>query len=165
MCAILLASHVNLRVPPSPHTSHPQDKSALQALSQSPLQFVLGSNPLPPGAPAFGRTVTFTQPKKPPATVDSQCVQRQEFAVFTGEAVEPLVTGFASTSCGRLKMGGGRHERMPAGGGCEEFAGVNSCGEVPTAVRTFKYSPVHARCAALLAHTAAQVGSWSWPPP
>lgn len=40
-----------------------------------------------PPAGAFSRTLTFVQPKKPPSSVDSQCVQRQRFAVYQGNVL------------------------------------------------------------------------------
>eukprot|EP00798_Chlamydomonas_sp_ICE-L_P015583 gene15583-21682_t len=45
--------------------------------------FALGTS----GTGGFMRTMTFIQPKKPPASVDADCVQRQQFCVYKGDVM------------------------------------------------------------------------------
>lgn len=64
-----------------------QDGSLLQGMGKSVFEHVLGpacGGPPHVSGSGFTRTLTFTQPKRPPATVDAHCVQRQQFAVFAG---------------------------------------------------------------------------------
>jgi len=73
-------------VSPNPQgsPSNPDDSSVLSKTSQNVFDFVLGTAS---GAGGFTRTVTFTNPKKPPASVDSRCVVRQQFCVYPGDVL------------------------------------------------------------------------------
>ncbi len=66
--------------PPLGSPANPDDKNVLAATGRTPFDFVLGAS-----SHGFVRNVVFVQPKKPPQSVDANCVQRQQFAVFQGE--------------------------------------------------------------------------------
>jgi hypothetical protein len=59
----------------------------LTPLGKEVFEFVLGVA----GSGGFCRTLTFVQPKKPPATCDAECVQRQQFCVYRGRKARLLL--------------------------------------------------------------------------
>lgn len=66
---------------------NPDDGSVLHASGRSPFSFVLGPTSASGPSTGFIRSVTFIQPKKPPQSVDAECVQRQQFCVFQDDVL------------------------------------------------------------------------------
>mmetsp|Transcript_25056 Transcript_25056/g.68102 ORF Transcript_25056/g.68102 Transcript_25056/m.68102 type:complete len:349 (-) Transcript_25056:511-1557(-) len=59
------------------------DKNMLAHTNESVFERVLGVK----GSGGYGRTLSFRQPKKPPAQVDAECSQRQQFAIYKGDVL------------------------------------------------------------------------------
>ncbi|KAG2451834.1 hypothetical protein HYH02_003610 [Chlamydomonas schloesseri] len=63
---------------PAPAAEPAPDHSLLG--TKSPFEWVYGV----PGSGGYTRVLTFWTPKKPPQTMDTRCVQRQQFCVYRG---------------------------------------------------------------------------------
>ena len=79
---------------------NPDDGSYLFASGRSPFDLIVG----PGTSGGFIRYVDFVQPKKPPQSVDANCVSRQQFAVFQGG--QGLIGWHGSSRMGGSLLGG-----------------------------------------------------------